>query len=135
MKPQTRFLLASAANAATTANAVRAFSKKGPGSVPSFVSGLVPSELPLQHGIGQAGFAALFARSGGTKGWRGRLGLALNAASGVGLAHLYRVAGQSGGVLEAALVDELGENYRNRISEQFTPRPDVPLTRRRIAAP
>jgi acetyl esterase/lipase len=135
MKPQNRFLLASLGNAAVTANALRPVSKTGPLSVPSFVNALVPSELPVQEAVLQAGFAGLFTRSGGTKGWQGKLGLALNAASGVGLAHLLRVARQSGTVLEAALVDELGEGYRKRISEPFSPKPDVVLTSRRIIAP
>jgi acetyl esterase/lipase len=38
-------------------------------------------------------------------------------------------------VLEAALVEELGEGYRSRIAEPFNPQPDVALTRRRILAP
>ncbi|MEY2462526.1 MAG: hypothetical protein QOH64_664 [Acidimicrobiaceae bacterium] len=135
MKPPNRFLLASAANAATTANAIRPVSRTGPASVPAFLEGLIPSELPIQAGGAQAAMAALFARSGGARGWRGGLGLALNAASAAGLAHLFRVARQSDQVLEAALVEELGEGYRSRITEPFNPQPDVALTRRRILAP
>src|SRR5688500_4493027 len=121
MRPRTRFLLASAANAATTANALRPFARKGPFSVTSFATGLVPSELPLQHGVGQALFAAWSRRGGGARGLTGVLGLAANAASAAGLAHLHRVAGQSGDVLEAALVEELGAGYRSRIDEPFSP--------------
>jgi acetyl esterase/lipase len=135
MKPRNRFLLASIGNAATTANALRPVSRTGPLSVPSFAHGLVPSELPLQEGVLQAAFAGLLARSGGTKGWQGKVGLALNVASGVGLAQLFRVAGRSGTVLEAALVDELGADYRTRITEPFSPTPDVTLTSRSIIAP
>jgi acetyl esterase/lipase len=135
MKPQNRFLLASAVNAAATANALRPVSKTGPLSVPAFANGLVPSELPFQEGVLQAGLAALLSRSGGTRGWQGKVGLALNAASAVGLAQIYRVASQSDAVLEAALVDELGADYRTRITEPFNPQPDVELTRRRVLAP
>jgi acetyl esterase/lipase len=38
-------------------------------------------------------------------------------------------------VLEAALVDELGADYRSRITEAFTPRPEVPLTRQQLLRP
>ena len=135
MKPRNRFLLASLGNAAVTANALRPVSRTGPLSVPAFANGLVPSELPVQEGVAQAAFAGLFARSGGTKGWQGKLGLALNVASAAGLAHLFRVANQSGAVLEAALVDELGADYRTRIAEPFSPEPDVTLSSRSIVAP
>src|SRR3954467_1469424 len=99
MKPRNKFLLASVANAATTANSIRPVSKTGALSIPAFMTGLLPSELPIQEGGYQALLAALLSRSGGTKGWQGKLGLALNAASTAGLAQLYRVARQSGTVL------------------------------------
>src|SRR3954469_229203 len=135
MKPRNKFLLASVANAATTANAIRPASKTGAISVPAFATGIVPSELPVQEGVYQALVAALLSRSGGTKGWQGKVGLALNAASAAGLVHLLQVARQSGTVLEAALVDELGAGYRSRITEPFSPKPDVVLTTRRVIAP
>src|SRR3954453_7823 len=135
MKPRNKFLLASVANAATTANAIRPVRKTGAISVPAFATGIVPSELPVQEGVYQALVAALLSRSGGTKGWQGKVGLALNAASAAGLVHLLQVARQSGTVLEAALVDELGAGYRSRITDPFSPKPDVVLTTRRVIAP
>jgi acetyl esterase/lipase len=136
MKAESRFLLASAANAATTANALRPVGGGRRFQWVAFGSGLVPSELPVQHGAGQLAFAAVAGRGGGwRRGWRGRAGLALNAASVAGLWHLHRVAGQAGDVLEAALVEELGPDYRDRIQEPFSPAPDVALTRRRVMLP
>jgi acetyl esterase/lipase len=135
MKAQNRFLLASVANLASTANALRPVARSGPASVPAFLLGLTPSELPFQDGVFQAAVAGVAARGGGWRGWKGRAGLAANAASFAGLVHLHRVASQSGGILEAALIDELGVNYRNRIAEPFSPRPAVPLTRKSILRP
>jgi acetyl esterase/lipase len=134
MQPRTRLLLAGLAHLGTTANALKA-PRSGPASVPAFLWGLPVSELPLQSGLLQASITAGLSRAGGTRGWRGTLGLAATGASLAGLAHLHRVASRSDEVLEAALVDELGANYRARISEPFSPRPDVALTRRSILAP
>ena len=135
MKPSTRFLIAGASAAATTANAVRPVARTGPASVPAFAFGLTPSELPLQTGLFQATTGALLSRKGGAKGVRGKLGLAAYAASAAGLVSIHLTARKAGDVLEAALVDELGANYRNRIREPFTPKPEVPLTRRQLLRP
>lgn len=135
MRSQNRFLLASLANAATTANALRPVSRTGRLSFGSFATAMVPTELPVQHGMAQGLLAVVAARGGGVKGWRGGLGLALNLASAAGLAQVLRVAGRSDQVLEAALTDELGTDYRTRIAEPFNPVADVPLTRRRVLAP
>ena len=70
--------------------------------------------------------AALLARSGGLRGWKGVLGVAAHAASIAGLARIHRDAGAAAGLLETALVDELGADYRSRIHEPFSPQPEVP---------
>ena len=135
MKPSSRFLLAGAAAAANAANAIRPPTRTGPASISSFAFGLVPSELPVQTGLFQLATGALLARRGGTRGWRGKLGLVAYAASVAGLVHAHRKAGQAGRVLEQALVDELGADYRSRVTETFTPRPEVPLTRQQLLRP
>jgi acetyl esterase/lipase len=130
--PSNRFLVTALANSVTTANAVRPLDRVGPGSVPSFMAGVVPSELPL-HLLAYQGVSSLVAaRGGGARGLRGAVGLGLAAASAAGLWHLHRQAGRSAGVLDAALTDELGPDYRKRITEPFSPRPGVPVTRRRV---
>jgi len=48
---------------------------------------------------------------------------------------MHRQAQQAGGVLEAALVDELGADYRRRIKEPFAPRDEVPVTRQQLLRP
>jgi acetyl esterase/lipase len=135
MKRSTRFLLGGAAAAANAANAIRPIATQGPLSVPAFAFGAVPSELPLQAGLFQLGVGALLSRRGGTRGAAGKLGLAAYAASTAGLVAVHRKAQGAGRVLEAALVDELGANYRNRIHEPFAPKPEVAITRRQLLLP
>jgi acetyl esterase/lipase len=134
MQPRTRLLLAGLANLGATATALRPV-RTGPASVPAFLWGLPVSELPLQSAGIQVATAAALARSGGGSGLRGKLGLAATAVSLGGLVHLHRVAARAGDVLEAALVDELGSDYRSRIAEPFSPAPAVPVTRRSLLLP
>jgi acetyl esterase/lipase len=135
MKPSSRFLLSGAVALANNANAVRPAAKSGPVAIPSFAFGVVPSELPLQTGLFQLATGGLLTRRGGLRGWRGALGVAAYAASTAGLVYAHRKAGEAGRVLEQALIDELGADYRKRITEPFAPRPEVPLTRQQLLRP
>jgi acetyl esterase/lipase len=135
VRPQNRFLLSTLAGAAATANALRPVKRTGPLSVPAFASGLPVSELPLQNLALQLGAALVAGRSGGRRGIKGAAGLALTAASAAGLYRLHKESRHSDEVLEQALRDELGSDYRSRIREPFTPAPDAALSRREILAP
>jgi acetyl esterase/lipase len=135
MRPQNRFLLTTLAGAAATANALRPVARTGPLSVPAFGWGLPTSELPLQALAFQGALALAAGRGGGRKGLRGAAGVALTAASAAGLLRLHREASNADEVLEQALRDELGNDYRNRIREPFSPVPEEPLTRRSILLP
>ncbi len=135
MKPSSRFLFAGLAAAANTANAIKPAARFGKASPASFAFGVLPSEWPTQVGLAQAAGAALLARNGGMKGWKGALGLAAYGASAAGLVYMHRQAGQAGRILEQALVDELGSDYASHISEQFVPKPEVPLTRHQLLVP
>lgn len=135
MKRSTRFLVADATGAAATANAVRPYARSGKLSVASFVCGLPTSELPVQTLILQSAGAALLARKGGRRGVSGAIGVAATAGSLAGLARLHREAVRAADVLEAALTDQLGSDYRRRIRANFIAAPEVPLTRRRILLP
>jgi acetyl esterase/lipase len=135
MRPASRFLLSGVGAAAVTADAIRPVTRTGRGSLGAFAVGLTPSELPLQTGMAQLALAILLCRSGGTKGWRGKLGIAAYSASAAGLVALHRRARNSGAVLEAALIDGLGADYRSRIREPFAPRAEVPLTRQQLLRP
>jgi acetyl esterase/lipase len=48
---------------------------------------------------------------------------------------MHRVAQQANGLLEQALVDEFGADYRTRIPAEFAPRPESPLTRTQLLLP
>lgn len=134
MKPKTRLFLAGAAALATTGNAIRPAGARRL-AMPAFVFGLGPSEFPLHTGLLQVAVGGLLARGGGTRGWQGKLGVAAHVASVAGLVAVNRTARQAGGVLDAALADELGPDYRDRIREPFAPRPEAPLTTRGLLGP
>jgi acetyl esterase/lipase len=123
------------AAAAQTANVLRPISRRGAASGAAFAFGMVPSELPIPTAVLQGATGALLARRGGLRGWRGAVGLAAYGSSFAGLAYAQRLQGKASGILEQALVDELGSDYRSRIHESFTPRPEVALTRRQLVVP
>jgi acetyl esterase/lipase len=135
VEPSSRFLISGVNAAVNTANAIRPVARSGPLSVPAFAFGLPASELPLQTGLFQVATGALLARSGGTRGWKGKLGIAAYAASMAGLVALHQTARGAGAELEAALVEELGTDYRSRIRDPFAPRSEIPLTRRQLLRP
>ena len=135
MQRSTRFLVVSAAGAVATANALRPFDRRGRFSLPVFMLGLPTSELPLQALAFQSAGAAVLARKGGYRGATGRLAVATTVASLAGLVQLYRDARHSAELLEAALTDQLGRDYRQRISPGVGLTPELPLTRQRILLP
>jgi acetyl esterase/lipase len=134
MRPRTRLLLAGAAAAATTANAIRPQHVSAL-SVPSFAFGLPVSELPLQVGLLEVASLAVLGRREARRGWQGKVGVAAFGASLAGLTFVQRQAAEAGPVLENALVDALGPGYRDRITEPFRPRNEVPLTRQQLLVP
>jgi acetyl esterase/lipase len=135
VRPPNRFLLSRARAAATTASALRPVGRFSPAAPLAFVTGLPTSELPLQAMAFQAATAVYAARRHGVRGVRGAVGLGLTAASMRGLWRLHQEAQASGDVLDEALVDDLGPEYRKRIDEPFSPLPDVALTRRSLLLP
>jgi acetyl esterase/lipase len=129
------FLAASAIGAVRTLNAWRPLSRTGRSSVLTFAGGLTVSEMPLHALAWQALATAGFVAGGSLRSRAGRAGLALTAASWAGLIGLDRIAARSDEVLEAALVEGLGPDYRSRMAANFAPPEDVPLTRRQVVNP
>jgi acetyl esterase/lipase len=129
------FLVASAIGAARTLNAWRPVSRTGRTSVLAFPGGLTVSEMPLHSLAWQALATAGFVAAGSLRSHAGRAGLALTAASWAGLVGLDRVAASADEVLEAALVEGLGADYRSRMAATFSPPEDLPITRRQVANP
>lgn len=114
MERGTKYLAFSLGRALSTLNARSSFSRDGWSSLPSFAWGLPPSELPVQH-MAAYGVSAAFALARGVhRSAAGKLGLALTAASAAGLYRIHRDAADAERIVERALVDELGEDYRSR---------------------
>ena len=129
------FLAVSAIGAVRTLNAWRPVSRTGRTSVLAFPSGLTVSEMPLHSLAWQALATGGFVAAGSLRSRAGRAGLALTAASWAGLVGLDRIASQADEVLEAALVEGFGPDYRSRMAAAFAPPEDVAITRRQVANP
>ena len=113
----TKLLLTGTLRALHAANARKPLAETGPGSVLAFVNGLPASELPRQHMAAHAAAALWAVGRGGHRGAAGKLGLALTAGS---IATLWRVHQQSTDaerIVERALRDQLGDDYRSRMAE------------------
>ncbi len=123
MESGTKYLAGSVFRALTTANARSSFSRSGLAAVPSFAFGLLPSELPLHHLAAYGGSAAFGLARGVHKTKSGKLGLALTAASAAALYKIHKESLDANRIVERALVDELGDGYRDRMA----PNPMVPL--------
>lgn len=129
------FFFASLYGAAWTLNAWRPVSRNGRTSLLAFPAGVTVSEMPL-HVLGwQAAATAGFASTGALRSRAGKAGLAVTAASWSGLVALDRIAAQTDRVLDAALVDGLGPDYRQHMAPTFAPPEDVAITRRQVANP
>ena len=131
MKRRT-YLAASAAGALAVVNAYRPLARRGWGPMGSFGWGWVETELPRAAMVAHGVLVAHAARSGVLRTRAGRAATVLNVASAAGLAHLYRVGRNAGEVLEAALVDELGRDYRTRQVPPSTRLDPAPVRRWRV---
>jgi acetyl esterase/lipase len=129
------YLALSAASALNTANAISPFNRRGPLSALGFFPGWLTSELPLQAMGAQMATTALMAVTGGFTSRKAKAGLALNVASWAGLLSLQHTADQAGEVLETALREGLGPDYRSRMAAEFAPPTDIPITRRQVLQP
>jgi acetyl esterase/lipase len=133
--PRNRFLLTQLGASAATATALRPVDRFGGTAPLAFAVGLPTSELPLHTAVAQGALALLAARGGGARGLRGAAGVGLLATSAAGLWRLHCDGQASEQVLERALIGTLGADYRDGISEPFSPAPAVPLTRRSLFVP
>ena len=112
----TKYLAWSAARALTVLNARSPLSRSGAGSVPAFAFGLPASELPLQHIAAYGASAAVAVARGVHRSRAGKLGLALTAGAAAGLYRLHQDMSDVDRIVERALVDELGTDYRDRMA-------------------
>jgi acetyl esterase/lipase len=128
-------LTASAIGAARTLNAWHPAGRTGRTATVAFRGGLTVSELPLHSLAWQAVAAGGFVAAGAHHSRAGRVGLAVTAASFAGLVGLDRVAARTDEVLETALVDGLGPDYRAEMAEAFAPPASTAITRRQVVNP
>src|SRR3546814_2472424 len=117
MERGTKDLLGSSARMLHAANARKPFATSGPLSVPAFAFGLPGSELPVWHIAAHAGSAAWAIARGSHRTLAGKVGLALTAGSMATLWKVHQRSTDSAQLVERALRDQLGEDYRTRLSE------------------
>ncbi|MBV8950896.1 MAG: hypothetical protein JOZ99_08475, partial [Actinobacteria bacterium] len=134
MKSSTKLFLASATGALNTVNAYRPIAANVPvATMATMPASLTTSELPLQTIAVQQLAAFALASRGALNRPLGRAGLAVSAVSWLALWNLHREAQRAAGLLETALVDELGAGYRSRIVAPLTQPVDAPMRRVEIA--
>jgi acetyl esterase/lipase len=88
-------------------------------SVPTFAAGWLTSELPVHHLAWQALATAGFVAEGALDEPAGWVGLGITAASWAGLVALAIQGHQAGAVLDEALVEGLGPEYRQRSAQEL----------------
>lgn len=122
------FLAVSLVGAWFTANAFRPVAPGSRRAVVSFFAGWLTSELALHHLAWQALFTLLFVGAGALRGWPGWVGLGITLLSWMGLVRCWRGARSAEAVVEQALTEGLGAEYRATIlpavAEHFAPRID-----------
>jgi acetyl esterase/lipase len=121
--------------AANTVNAYRPLTRTGIGSLPVFGAGVLTEELPLHAVAWQTVATAGFASKGALATRAGKLGLAVSAGSWVGLVGLHREGERSRQVLEDALLDGLGADYRRKMAAVLAPTTEPTDGLRQIAVP
>lgn len=104
-------------------------------SVLSFFAGWLTTELALHHLAWQAIATAVFVWLGALDGLAGRVGLAITLASWGGLAGLLREAWRAGAVVERALEEGLGADYRAHLPAALAVRSGGALDWRQVLLP
>jgi acetyl esterase/lipase len=121
------YLAASAIAALNTLNAYRPLAWTGAGSVASFFAGMGTSEEPAAS-IGLSAIeTAVALRLGAARTATGRAGLALTAVSTAALIGLQVRARPAPQILDAALTEALGADYRENVVQPAWPESEGPL--------
>lgn len=122
-------LLHGAAAALNLANALRP--PRAPRlTVAAFAAGALTTELPSAAAAATLLPQLALAAAGGTRTRAGRLGLALSLGAAAGLVAVAAAARPAEDVLDSALDEVFGPDYRSRIRHPAWPEPDAPLGRR-----
>jgi acetyl esterase/lipase len=122
------FLIVSLIGAWFTVNTIRPVVRWPRMSIVSFLAGWLTAELALHHLGWQIAATVFFVWAGALSGWPGVVALAITLASWAGLLYAHRLAGRAEDVVERALGEALGAEYRDDIRpvirERFTTRVD-----------
>lgn len=104
-------------------------------SLPAFFAGWLTSELPVHHLVWQMVATALFVAGGALDDWPGLVGLGLTVVSWCGLVVLVVQASRAGAVVEAALRETLGADYRAGMAPEMCDDDDPVLRWQRLVLP
>jgi acetyl esterase/lipase len=122
------FLAVSLWGAWFTYNALRPMMSRSRRSIVSFFAGMVTSELAAHHVFWQAVLTGVFVWAGAARAWPGVVGLVVTLVSWAGLGYIVLGARGAENVVERALEEGLGADYRATIlpavAERLTPRVD-----------
>jgi acetyl esterase/lipase len=109
------FLLLSLVGAMLVYNVYRPTYAPARRAVASFFLGWLTLELALHHIAFQAFVSVLLISAGALRAWPGKLALLVTLVSWIALARRYWMGRDSGGVMERALQEGLGPDYRSKI--------------------
>jgi acetyl esterase/lipase len=128
------FLAVSLVGAWFTVNAYRP-SRRWQLIVLSFFAGWFTTELAVFHVAWQLAATAIFVWLGALDTWPGIVGLVITAASWAGLLWLQVVSSRAGRVMEKALCEGLGPDYRAEIAPGLAERLARRTSRRNLLLP
>jgi acetyl esterase/lipase len=129
------FLAAAVWGAWFTWNAYRPIYRPAGLATVSFFAGWLTTELALHHILGQLAATVLFVWAGALGAWPGWLALGIVVASWIGLARAFLNARTAEEVVERALEQGLGANYRERVAPAVQERLAPEVDWRRILLP
>ncbi|MFO0759244.1 MAG: alpha/beta hydrolase [Byssovorax sp.] len=129
------YLALSVVGAAFTWNAFRPVFRPAPLATLSFFAGWLTSELPLHHVVWQLVVTLGFAVAGALRAPAGWAGLAISTFSWLGLVRLSLRAREAEVVMERALREGLGDDYRARVLADQYPRLAPSLSRAQLFFP
>lgn len=127
------FLGVSIYGALYTLNAYRPIRLGGATVVPSFFASWLTIELAGHHLVWQAVATVAFAWYGAFAHWPAWVGLAICLVSWWGLVEQIRRSRQTEHIVDEALAETLGDDYRDRLDDELLQRHAVGVPRSRIA--